>query len=348
MNQLVIIGNGFDLAHGMKTSYNDFIFWYLNKLLNHLLENQTYHDANLEMSINARFQDRKHFNITTFAEFNKHISHMGNYKTKEIWNPYFKILLKSFNKGWVDIESFYYQQLVQIYKMQKSPPIDRNIDKHLKELNAFINCLKDNLVTYLNEINEITISRNKIISNNLETRIFATDRINNVLFANFNYTNTVELYSNASMAGKIQTVHIHGNIKDTKNPIIFGYGDEVDEYYSKIEETGNDLYLENIKSYWYLKTSNYRRIISYLQAEHYEVKILGHSCGLTDRVLLSEIFTHKNCAEIELLYHDKGKGENDYQERTFAIGRQFPQHLKGRMRYLIKSFDRSVPLIGNS
>lgn len=24
MNQLIIIGNGFDLAHGLKTSYNDF------------------------------------------------------------------------------------------------------------------------------------------------------------------------------------------------------------------------------------------------------------------------------------------------------------------------------------
>nr|WP_081927679.1 AbiH family protein [Nonlabens ulvanivorans] len=25
MNRIVLIGNGFDLAHGMKTSYNDFI-----------------------------------------------------------------------------------------------------------------------------------------------------------------------------------------------------------------------------------------------------------------------------------------------------------------------------------
>lgn len=31
MNRLILIGNGFDLAHGMKTSYNDFILWYLKK-----------------------------------------------------------------------------------------------------------------------------------------------------------------------------------------------------------------------------------------------------------------------------------------------------------------------------
>lgn len=28
MNRIVLIGNGFDLAHGLKTSYKDFIEWY--------------------------------------------------------------------------------------------------------------------------------------------------------------------------------------------------------------------------------------------------------------------------------------------------------------------------------
>ena len=28
MNRLVLIGNGFDLAHGLKTRYEDFINWY--------------------------------------------------------------------------------------------------------------------------------------------------------------------------------------------------------------------------------------------------------------------------------------------------------------------------------
>jgi hypothetical protein len=31
MNRLIIIGNGFDLAHGLKTDYNSFIVWYLKK-----------------------------------------------------------------------------------------------------------------------------------------------------------------------------------------------------------------------------------------------------------------------------------------------------------------------------
>ena len=30
MNRIVLIGNGFDLAHGLKTSYKNFIDWYWN------------------------------------------------------------------------------------------------------------------------------------------------------------------------------------------------------------------------------------------------------------------------------------------------------------------------------
>ena len=31
MNRIILIGNGFDLAHGLKTSYANFIDWYWEK-----------------------------------------------------------------------------------------------------------------------------------------------------------------------------------------------------------------------------------------------------------------------------------------------------------------------------
>ena len=30
MNRIILVGNGFDLAHGLPTSYKDFINWYWN------------------------------------------------------------------------------------------------------------------------------------------------------------------------------------------------------------------------------------------------------------------------------------------------------------------------------
>ena len=41
MNRLVLIGNGFDLAHGLKTSYGHFIDWYWKEWGYRLLHGQS-------------------------------------------------------------------------------------------------------------------------------------------------------------------------------------------------------------------------------------------------------------------------------------------------------------------
>ena len=41
MNRLIIIGNGFDIAHGFKTSYKDFINWYCNQRIDSFVGNTT-------------------------------------------------------------------------------------------------------------------------------------------------------------------------------------------------------------------------------------------------------------------------------------------------------------------
>ena len=41
MNRLVLIGNGFDLAHGLPTSYQDLINWYWDGRFNSLRETFT-------------------------------------------------------------------------------------------------------------------------------------------------------------------------------------------------------------------------------------------------------------------------------------------------------------------
>lgn len=41
MNRLVIVGNGFDMAHGLKTSYMDFINWYWDQRVNSFVGNTT-------------------------------------------------------------------------------------------------------------------------------------------------------------------------------------------------------------------------------------------------------------------------------------------------------------------
>lgn len=41
MNRIILIGNGFDLAHGYPTKYEDFINWYWNKKVDSFIGNHT-------------------------------------------------------------------------------------------------------------------------------------------------------------------------------------------------------------------------------------------------------------------------------------------------------------------
>ena len=41
MNRIVLIGNGFDLAHGLKSSYKDFIEWYWEQRVLSFIDNRT-------------------------------------------------------------------------------------------------------------------------------------------------------------------------------------------------------------------------------------------------------------------------------------------------------------------
>lgn len=54
-----------------------------------------------------------------------------------------------------------------------------------------------------------------------------------IMFLNFNYTNTIKLY--ISRYYLESNNHIHGNINDL-NSIIFGYGDELDSDFQKLKK----------------------------------------------------------------------------------------------------------------
>ena len=129
---------------------------------------------------------------------------------------------------------------------------------------------------------------------------------NQILLLNFNYTNTAKkLYVKSDHYPKCELIHIHGELDDKNNPIIFGYGDEMHEDYKKIVDLNNNAYLENIKSIRYLETDNYRRLLGFIDSAPYQIYIMGHSCGNSDRTLLNTLFEHKNCLSINALSQSK-------------------------------------------
>ena len=60
-----------------------------------------------------------------------------------------------------------------------------------------------------------------------------------------------------------------------------------------------------------------------MDSEPFQVYIMGHSCGYSDRTLLNMIFEHKNCVSIKPYYYQKSEKIDDFDDNTLNINRTF-------------------------
>lgn len=340
MNKVFLIGNGFDLAHGLKTRYSDFLLWYINKtvrLYNNSHSN-IFEDDLIVLDSNGyrvnEFDSLKSFNDTL---------NRGRISFRSKNTFFDRILRQSTDSNWVDIEYEYYLALLSMYKKIEKHNMGKNegAEKIVLELNICFDLIKEQLIEYLQTIKIETYSNQ--IKSRFRYELNKTS-FNEILFLVFNYTKTIELYMNSLKMNNGQIINIHGQLGEDGNPIIFGYGDEMDEYYSKIESLNLNEFLRNMKSFSYLKTNNYQNLNRFINKSQYTVSIMGHSCGLSDRVLLNSIFCHQNCSKIRIYYYQKDKNENDYFEKTQEISRHFTLDHKNKMRNMIVPFSESSSL----
>ena len=162
------------------------------------------------------------------------------------------------------------------------------------------------------------------------------------LILNFNYTKTAErLYTSEEFNYKV--INIHGELQNQNNPVVFGYGDELDEDYKRIEKLQDNDFLENIKSIKYHKTRNYRDLLEFIKSGIYQVFVMGHSCGNSDRTLLNTLFEHNNCASVKVYYRQHPDGSDDYSNLIRNISRNFND--KPQMRDIVVNWENCSPLV---
>ncbi len=161
----------------------------------------------------------------------------------------------------------------------------------------------------------------------------------NILLLNFNYTDVADKYGSHHVA----TVnHIHGKL-DSPEKMIFGYGDELDEDYKTLLKQTDYEVLKNIKSIKYLESSNYRNMLQFIESMPYQVYVMGHSCGNSDRTLLNTLFEHKNCVSIKPYYYQKEDGSDNYLEIVQNICRNFTDMKLMRDRVVNKTYCEPLP-----
>ncbi len=417
MNRIVLIGNGFDLAHGLKTSYKDFIDWYWDQWIIKLRNcpKIIISDELCSLKIGGMYNTytwknfmAEYANIPTGHSFVKFIREKAHYNLEITLTTFFESINNSVGiKGWVDIENEYYialnkqyfrkpetlnnelqiitQKLIEYLQTIQETQINKVlINPKLKEIilspikindiaisarQALIDFVKlryfgDNDGFYYTSIGDIlgfdqkeenlqelsnfskewseqieNFGINSVVDNNVVPDIMLYP--NRLMLLNFNYTNTADLYLPQTDSNFIIN-HIHGDL-DNPDGIIFGYGDELDEKYLNIVKLNSNEHLRNIKSIKYLESANYRNILSFIESEPYQIFIMGHSCGNSDRTLLNTLFEHKNCVSIKPYYHQQENGSDNYLDIVQNILRNFTDMKLMRDRVVNKTFCEPLP-----
>ncbi len=138
-------------------------------------------------------------------------------------------------------------------------------------------------------------------------------------------------------------LYIHGSLGDDKNPINFGFGDEMHSRYTELEEVNENECLRQMKSFAYSNTDNYRKLFDFIQDGIYQVQIMGHSCGISDRTLLNAIFKNKYCKSIKVYYHKQSDTVDNYTDVVTNISRHFNDKLSMRNKIVNKVLSTYLP-----
>lgn len=406
MNDIIILGNGFDLAHGLATGYKDYVRAMLIDSLREKINRLEYQDSPFRIpecpEIYRTPSDEVDLSFLHYGYELENEQLIQRYRDTADYHQYslpdlIRHIIEDFKStGWVDLEGTYFSLLTRILAQEK---FDR---ARVIALNEQMEGLRKSLCQYLNKgtptepsdyINGHFISiregyimmAERQLKQNRET-LRASDkqaidtpernndqndaleivrRLSGITVLTFNYTDTCEaLYKDTLTinTGDLPLriahylpaegipptfIYIHGSLKE--KDIVLGYGDETTDKFRELEDANDNELTKYFKSFYYMQNSRYRQFFEVLERGPFRLHLMGHSCGLSDRVLLSSIFNHPNLEDVKIYYHARGENENDYFQLCQNISRHF--HDKHAMRLKIlpcKGDDpnmMSVPLI---
>lgn len=179
MNRLVIVGNGFDIVHGLETKYEHFLKDYLIKHIKSLEINpdEISDDKLITVKYYSHYRTvggKKIINLFDDFSLNQlleseYLSIQNKWKkSSNGWNYgitaereqncFISIIIKSrlfgeliSERKWTDIEKTYFDTLLEVFAEEKTNKSKRYT---INDLNKDFDFLKAKIIDYLNEVNE--------------------------------------------------------------------------------------------------------------------------------------------------------------------------------------------------
>ncbi len=336
---ILVIGNGFDLAHGLQTTYKDFLkfasfFTYNSRNPNELNSYDNERTSSIEYFINFFDDDPKISDeLDVLVKDNVWLTHFYNVQIKEGWidfeNEISKVIQtiedihKTINNNTnrlnkqVKVER-YQQEILQYFnpyiRYATEKTIKETKEKGLKDLNRLIRCLEIYLSFYINNVP-------------LEKTLPDIERLPDIdKILSFNYTNTYERLYTRHPLPEFDYIHGKANIRnnvDTNNMVLgineYLKGDEKNEniefiafkkFYQRIHKETGSLYknwVAEIKSdqkITNIHTENNSTISDKEDSKHHNIFIFGHSLDITDKDVLRDLILNDNVQTV-IFYMNK-------------------------------------------
>lgn len=333
---ILVIGNGFDLAHGLKTTYKDFLTSCRNN------ENQSFNEEFCKTNLWLRHFIKRQNDIgNTWIDLEKEIYRVITkiYKFRN-WNGNNKNsghLLKinrSINEFNLDeIYSYINQDYLNKDCKNKGYTLDIYKDsKHyfyayFESFKGFINFLYDQLREFTNVFSNYL--NNDVLSLLPTNSPYSLSLSNNnhLYVLSFNYTDTCE-----RLYGKMfsfRSYYVHGNIgcKNRCNLILGTYS------FDNKPQNGNprsaipyefNVFRKHNQRHKYGTIEDYQNLLKELTKYGKVIKpvfhVIGHSLDETDKNILEHLFLINQNAIINIYYHNEEAQENYINNITDIIG----------------------------
>ena len=327
---ILVIGNGFDLAHGLPTMYSDYLH-FITAFRKHIEG----HSAEMATDYNAYFDSLKHNQPAIYKELQDMMS-------DNIWLNYFVSILdqriKLHKDGWIDFEGEMASVIKDLDKARVLINSQLADGKDMAELPKY---LRDRLRSIIGSASEfsgmfILMRRNQLLecldklirgleiylSGYIQTQYDKCHMLADIInikpkcILSFNYTNTFE-----------KVYNVDGNYDDVDYDFVHGRADlnhdvsqcnmvvGIDEYLGDKEKNEDNEFVQFKKFYqriykmtgahyidWINDYENYTKGLNNIP--DLNIFIYGHSLDVTDKDILRELILAEN-AKTTIYYHSK-------------------------------------------
>lgn len=340
--KILLIGNGFDLAHGLPTSYSYFLD-FCDKIKETLLfpDDEFKKDIILNWDIDNSIKSKLFEEWNTNNNLNKLFIEIYDNIKSNIWITYFLKKRNQLGKNWIDFESEI-SNVVQAFECvrnctESGKSIPRSGIEGIKveEVEEFIDIFEGNdskkfQLSYFNLnifnkcIKQMTLDLDSLIR---ALEIYISGFINKIeglqknddikdinpdCVLSFNYSNTYErIYGQSN---KIKYDYIHGKADINNNVETCNLVLGIDEY---LEDHDRDEKLEFLafkKFYQRIYKSTDSSYMEWIDEIHrnflitYKLYIFGHSLDKTDKDILALLICNDN-VQTKIYYHRKSNDD---------------------------------------